>query len=128
MDAIVELRSMLATHLDQTTDKLGLFKSNPAFVTFRGSRWQGRPAPPTQRRLADDREPASRLERYAGEGSHADQSTAQRTDFSLDITGRCTCNGVEALASVRPGTRPFDLIVVGGGSSDASSDPWREAL
>jgi hypothetical protein len=40
MDAIVELRSMLATHLDQTTDKLGLFKSNLAFVTFRGSRWQ----------------------------------------------------------------------------------------
>jgi hypothetical protein len=53
---------------------------------------------------------------------------AQRTDFSLDITGPCTCNGLEALASVRPGTRPFDLIVVGGGSSDASSDPWREAL
>jgi hypothetical protein len=53
---------------------------------------------------------------------------AKRTDFSLDITGPCACNGLEALASVRPGTRPFDLIVVGGGSSDASSDPWREAL
>jgi hypothetical protein len=52
---------------------------------------------------------------------------AKRTDFSLDITGPYTCSGLEALASVRPGTRPFDLIVVGGGSSDASNDLWREA-
>jgi choline dehydrogenase-like flavoprotein len=42
---------------------------------------------------------------------------AQRTDFSLDIAGRYTCNGLdEALASTGPGGRPFDLIVVGGGS------------
>jgi choline dehydrogenase-like flavoprotein len=46
---------------------------------------------------------------------------AQRTDFSLDITGRYTCNGLdEALASVGPGARPFDLIVVGGGSFGAA--------
>src|SRR5215213_86215 len=42
---------------------------------------------------------------------------AQRTDFSVDIPGRYTCNGLdEALASVGAGGRPFDLIVVGGGS------------
>jgi choline dehydrogenase-like flavoprotein len=46
---------------------------------------------------------------------------AQRTDFSLDIAGRYTCNGLdEALASVGPGARPFDLIVVGGGSFGAA--------
>jgi choline dehydrogenase-like flavoprotein len=46
---------------------------------------------------------------------------AQRTDFSLDIAGRYTCNGLdEALASLGPGARPFDLIVVGGGSFGAA--------
>jgi choline dehydrogenase-like flavoprotein len=46
---------------------------------------------------------------------------AQRTDFSLDIVGRYTCNGLdEALASLRPGARPFDLIVLGGGSFGAA--------
>src|SRR5215213_5499035 len=46
---------------------------------------------------------------------------AQRTDFSLDIAGRYTCNGLdEALASVGSGGRPFDLIVVGGGSFGAA--------
>jgi choline dehydrogenase-like flavoprotein len=46
---------------------------------------------------------------------------AQRTDFALDITGRYTCNGFdEALASAGPGGRPFDLIVVGGGSFGAA--------
>jgi Subtilase family len=46
---------------------------------------------------------------------------AQRTDFSLDIVGRYTCNGLdEAVAGVGPGARPFDLIVVGGGSFDAA--------
>jgi pimeloyl-ACP methyl ester carboxylesterase len=42
---------------------------------------------------------------------------AQRTDFSLDVPGRYTCNGLdEANTSVALGGRPFDLIVVGGGS------------
>jgi pimeloyl-ACP methyl ester carboxylesterase len=42
---------------------------------------------------------------------------AQPTDFSLDIAGRYTCNGLdEAMDSVSRGGRPFDLIVVGGGS------------
>lgn len=46
---------------------------------------------------------------------------AQRTDFALDIAGRYTCNGLdEAMDSVRAGARPFDLIVVGGGSFGAA--------
>ena len=46
---------------------------------------------------------------------------AQRTDFSLDIAGRYICNGLdEALASLGPGARPFDLIVLGGGSFGAA--------
>ena len=46
---------------------------------------------------------------------------AQRTDFSLDIAGRYICNGLdEALASLGPGTRAFDLIVLGGGSFGAA--------
>ncbi|TWF80317.1 choline dehydrogenase-like flavoprotein [Pseudonocardia hierapolitana] len=41
----------------------------------------------------------------------------QRTDFSIDIPGRYVCNGLdEAMMSVALGGRPFDLIVVGGGS------------
>jgi len=45
----------------------------------------------------------------------------QRTDFSLDIMGRYVCNGLdEAIRSadkrVRPEARPFDVIVIGGGS------------
>ncbi len=48
-------------------------------------------------------------------------STPQNTDFSRDILGRYTCNGLdEALqstnTSVRPDARPFDVIVIGGGS------------
>jgi hypothetical protein len=47
--------------------------------------------------------------------------TPQRTDFSLDIIGRYICNGLdEALRSadksLHPNARPFDVIVVGGGS------------
>ncbi|MBI3243101.1 MAG: DUF1080 domain-containing protein [Chloroflexi bacterium] len=47
--------------------------------------------------------------------------TPQRTDFSLDVTGRYVCNGLdEALRSadksLRPEARPFDVIVIGGGS------------
>ena len=45
----------------------------------------------------------------------------QRTDFSLDVPGRYVCDGLdEALASTdraaHPDARPFDLIVLGGGS------------
>src|SRR5262249_19825420 len=45
----------------------------------------------------------------------------QKTDFSLDVLGRFICNGLdEALLStnknLRPDARPFDVIVIGGGS------------
>ena len=48
-------------------------------------------------------------------------STPQNTDFSRDILGRYTCNGLdEALqstdTSLRPDARPFDVVVIGGGS------------
>jgi choline dehydrogenase-like flavoprotein len=44
--------------------------------------------------------------------------TPQYTDFSKDVLGRYICNGLdEALASTGgPGGRPFDIIIVGGGS------------
>jgi choline dehydrogenase-like flavoprotein len=47
--------------------------------------------------------------------------SAQNTDFSRDIIGRYTCNGLdEALRSTdtvtRPDARPFDVLVIGGGS------------
>ena len=46
---------------------------------------------------------------------------AQRTDFALDVVGRFVCNGLdEAMRSadknIRPDARPFDVIVIGGGS------------
>lgn len=45
----------------------------------------------------------------------------QATDFTLDVMGRYICNGLdEALDSTNPavfaGARPFDVIVIGGGS------------
>src|SRR5678816_1298354 len=48
-------------------------------------------------------------------------SSAQNTDFSRDILGRYTCNGLdEALQStntaLRPDARPFDVVIIGGGS------------
>lgn len=58
----------------------------------------------------------------------ATNPTAQRTDFSRDVLGRYVCNGLdEALHSANPqgrrsdgspqnDARPFDLIVVGGGT------------
>jgi hypothetical protein len=46
---------------------------------------------------------------------------AQRTDFSVDISGRYTSNGLEeSRASLGAGARPFDLLVVGGGSFSAA--------
>ena len=42
----------------------------------------------------------------------------EKTSFTLDVIGRFTCNtDAEALAATsRPDARPFDVIVVGGGS------------
>jgi choline dehydrogenase-like flavoprotein len=45
--------------------------------------------------------------------------TPQYTDFSKDVLGRYVCNGLdEALRSTsgRPDARPFDIVIVGGGS------------
>ena len=46
---------------------------------------------------------------------------AQNTDFSRDILGRYTCNGLDEArqstdTSVRPDARAFSVIVIGGGS------------
>src|SRR2546430_12329380 len=51
----------------------------------------------------------------------ATSGNPQRTDFSLDVTGRYVCNGLdEALTSTdtskNPDARPFDFVVIGGGS------------
>jgi len=49
----------------------------------------------------------------------ATSPTPQYTDFSKDVLGRYICNGLdEALRSTsgRPDARPFDIIIVGGGS------------
>src|SRR5215210_6613416 len=45
-------------------------------------------------------------------------ATSQYTDFSKDVLGRYICNGLdEAIASTTgPGGRPFDIIIIGGGS------------
>jgi choline dehydrogenase-like flavoprotein len=48
-------------------------------------------------------------------------TSAPRTDFTLDVIGRHTCNGFdEAMRStnqsLRPDARPFDMIIVGGGT------------
>lgn len=45
--------------------------------------------------------------------------TAQYTDFSKDVLGRYICNSLdEALRSTsgRPDAKPFDIVIVGGGS------------
>lgn len=52
-------------------------------------------------------------------------ATPQNTDFTRDVFGRYTCNGLdEALrstdTSLRAEARPFDIIVVGGGSFGAA--------
>jgi choline dehydrogenase-like flavoprotein len=48
--------------------------------------------------------------------------TAQYTDFSRDVLGRYVCNGFdEAMQSTQgAGARPFDVIIVGGGSFAAA--------
>jgi choline dehydrogenase-like flavoprotein len=50
--------------------------------------------------------------------------TAQTTDFSRDVVGRYICNGLdEALrssdTSVRADARPFDVVILGGGTFGA---------
>src|SRR5215210_9221738 len=45
----------------------------------------------------------------------------QKTDFSLDVFGRYICNTMEEAVrstdpNVFPGAKPFDIIVIGGGS------------
>ena len=43
----------------------------------------------------------------------------QYTDFSKDVLGRYVCNGLdEAMRSTsgRPDARPFDIVIIGGGS------------
>lgn len=47
--------------------------------------------------------------------------SSQRTDFTLDVTGRYVCNGLdEAIRSTNrsldPDAKPFDYIIIGGGS------------
>lgn len=44
--------------------------------------------------------------------------SVEKTQFTLDVLGRYTCNTAdEALAALdRPDARPFDVIVIGGGS------------
>ncbi|MFF3400360.1 family 16 glycoside hydrolase [Streptomyces sp. NPDC002659] len=51
-------------------------------------------------------------------------TTPEMTDFSRDVLGRYVCNTLaEAMASTselaHPGARPFDVVVVGGGSFGA---------
>ena len=43
----------------------------------------------------------------------ATSPTAQNTDFTRDVLGRYTCNGLD---EARPDVNPFDVIVIGGGS------------
>jgi hypothetical protein len=42
----------------------------------------------------------------------------EKTSFTLDVLGRFTCNTDQEAADAmnRPDARPFDVIVVGGGS------------
>ena len=42
--------------------------------------------------------------------------TAQYTDFSKDVLGRYVCNGLDEARASMEGGKPFDLIVLGGGS------------
>src|SRR3954454_20415678 len=48
-------------------------------------------------------------------------ATPQQTDFSLDVLGRYVCNSLEEALlstdrSVDPAARPFDMVIIGGGS------------
>src|SRR5262245_10280787 len=48
-------------------------------------------------------------------------SSPQTTDFSRDILGRYICNGLDEArqstdTTVRPDARPFDVVILGGGS------------
>ncbi|HXT51835.1 MAG TPA: family 16 glycoside hydrolase, partial [Thermoanaerobaculia bacterium] len=48
-------------------------------------------------------------------------STSQTTDFTRDVLGRYICNGLDEAAKsadtgIRSDARPFDIVIVGGGS------------
>src|SRR5262249_43635824 len=58
---------------------------------------------------------------FSKDSAMATSPIPQLTDFSLDVMGRFTCNGLdEALQSadtrLRPDARPFDILIIGGGS------------
>ena len=49
----------------------------------------------------------------------------QTTDFTIDVLGRYICNGLDealrsANQSLRPDARPFDIVIVGGGTFGAA--------
>src|SRR4051812_48581450 len=59
------------------------------------------------------------------EDGMATASFPQTTDFSRDVLGRYVCNGLDEARrsmdrSLRPDARPFDVIVVGGGTFGAA--------
>ena len=65
---------------------------------------------------------ANRLQRLAETGELTD---VQRTTLSVDVLGRYVCNSLqEALDTTdtngRSDARPFDIIVIGGGTFGAS--------
>ena len=52
---------------------------------------------------------------------HGDNGSTPTTDFTIDVLGRYICNGLdESLRSadqnLQPDARPFDVIIVGGGT------------
>ena len=65
---------------------------------------------------------ANRLEGLAKTGELTD---VQRTTLSVDVLGRYVCNTLQEAkdstdTSVRPDARPFDIIVIGGGTFGAA--------
>src|SRR5258706_12532266 len=60
--------------------------------------------------------------RYSrSQGVSMTSPSSQRTDFTLDVTGRYVCNGLDEAnrstdRSVDLDAKPFDYIVIGGGS------------
>src|SRR2546426_201099 len=89
---------------------------SPTWSSHRRPRPRSSPSCPPRSLSAGGRVP------QPTEGSPmATSSTAQVTDFSRDVLGRYVCNGLdEARASAdrgrRPDARPFDVIIVGGGT------------
>src|SRR4051812_16816545 len=91
---------------------------------------RGRPIRTSSELRADQPSSGRRSASLAGLHRRGNMTSpkAQYTDFSKDVLGRYVCNGLdEALRSADPGghrpdgstqedARPFDVIVVGGGS------------